>query len=72
MLPSCFVPNSETGQTLARIHQGFDVQFEDAAPLVRTGLAEIVSAPTARSGYELTEDGEVALGRYVYASLSGS
>lgn len=70
MLPPCFVPNSETGVTLARIHQGLTVANESARPVVQAGLATITTGPTSRSGFELTEDGEIALGRYVYDALA--
>lgn len=71
MLPPCFMPTADAGHLLARVHQGLDVRHEDMVPLIRSGLVEVYSFPTPRSGYELTQDGEEALGRYVYSLLAG-
>ena len=71
MLPSCFQPTAECGRLLARVQQGLTVDQADASLYVRLGLLYVVSTPTARSGYELTPEGEDALGRYVYSQLAG-
>lgn len=71
MLPPCFMPTSEAGMLLARVHEGLTVNEADASVLVRLGLLSYSIGESAGSGFKLTEDGETALGRYVYAQLAG-
>lgn len=72
MLPPCYQPTGTVGHLLARVHEGYDVRHEEMIPLMDAGLIELHIGPTARSGYELTSDGEDALGRYVYRMLAGA
>lgn len=71
MLPPCFKPTDECALALARVHEGLAIDHDALVHYVETGLIRFVPSPTGGYGYELTEDGETALGRYVYASLAG-
>jgi hypothetical protein len=62
MLPD-YIPDQRTVRALWRVDEGYDVEYRDALLLIAAGFAEVVTGPTARSGYELTELGQEALSR---------
>lgn len=64
-LPSCFVPTDDVALTLHRVQKGYDVSWENAKALVAAEFIEIVSGPTAGSGYSITADGLTAWQRWV-------